>query len=175
MLGTGAQPEISIVMTKKILIAFSLLGFVAACGGPGENAEVPEALPAGDSFSDIGDHVVHFNAITTDQLPAEYARNYGITRSPNSAMLNVSIIDEADDLPVAGDVSVKVVNLTSQLKDVEIRRIDEPGTDDTFDAIYYVGIVDIRNREVLVFDVTVKPEGVDKAESLRFTRQFFTD
>ena len=163
------------MMTKRILIAFSILGFLSGCGGPGENAEIPEALPAGESFADVGDHVVHFNAITTDQLPAEYARNYGITRSPNSAMLNVSIIGKADDLPVPGEVSVKVVNLTSQLKDVEIRRIDEPGTGDAFDAIYYVGIVDIRNREVLVFDVSVKPEGAESAESLRFTRQFFTD
>ena len=163
-------------MTKRILIAFSMIGLLGACGGPGNNAEVPEAMPAGDTFADIGDHVVHFNAITTDQLPAEYARNYGITRSPNSAMLNVSILNEADNLPVTGEVTVKVVNLTSQLKNVEIRRIDEPATSgDTFDAIYYIGTVDIRNREVLVFDVTVKPDGVDQPESLRFTRQFFTD
>ena len=33
--------------TIRILIALSVLGLFAACGGPGDDAEVPEAQPAG--------------------------------------------------------------------------------------------------------------------------------
>jgi hypothetical protein len=66
------------MIIKKILIALALLGLVAACGGPSENAAVPEAEPAGASSAEIGNHVVHFSAQTTDQLPPEVARAYNI-------------------------------------------------------------------------------------------------
>ena len=58
-----------------------MMSLLVACSGPGENATVPEAEPAGVSFVDIGDHVVHFSAQSTDQLPPEIARAYSIVRS----------------------------------------------------------------------------------------------
>ena len=79
---------------KKVLIALSLLGLVSACGGPTESSAVPEAQPAGATSTDIGDHVVHFSAQSTDQLPPEVARAYNIVRSKNRAMLNVSVLEE---------------------------------------------------------------------------------
>jgi hypothetical protein len=157
------------VIDRRILIALSLLGLVSACGGPGESAVVPEAQPAGASNADIGDHVVHFSAQSTDQLPPEVARAYTIVRSKNRAMLNVSVLQESDGAAVVADVSVKTVNLTGQLKSVTMRQIDEG------DAIYYIGEVAIANRETLVFDISVTPEGSDRASDVRFKRQFFTD
>ena len=155
--------------SKNILIALSLLGLISACGGPGENAEVPTAEPAGETMKDIGDHVIHFSAQSTDQLPPEVARAYNIVRSKNRAMLNVSILRESDNVPVPGDVTVKTVNLTGQLKNVTMRRIDEQ------DAIYYIGETPVANRETLIFDINVRPEGVETASDVRFKRQFYTD
>ena len=156
-------------MTTRILIAMSFLAVMAACGGPGESANVPEAQPAGATNADIGDHVVHFSAQSTDQLPPEVARAYNIVRSKNRAMLNVSVIREADNKAVAADVAVKTVNLTGQLKNVAMRRIDEQ------DAIYYIGEVAVANRETLIFDISVTPEGVETLSEVRFKPQFFTD
>ncbi len=156
-------------MTTRILIMASFLGVLVACGGPGESADVPEAQPAGATNADIGDHVVHFSAQSTDQLPHEVARAYNIVRSKNRAMLNVSILREADSKPVAAEISVKAVNLTGQLKNVTLRRIDEQ------DAIYYIGDVPVANRETLIFDISVKPDGVEQLSEVRFKRQFFTD
>ena len=156
-------------MTRRVLIALSFLGLLSACGGPGESFDVPEAQPAGATNADIGDHVVHFSAQSTDQLPPEVARAYNIVRSKNRAMLNVSVLREADDTPVAADISVKTVNLTGQLKNVAMRRIDEQ------DAIYYIGEVPVANRETLIFDITVTPEGVGRPYEVRFKRQFYTD
>lgn len=154
---------------KKILIALSLFTVVAACGGPGENAEVPEAQPAGASNATIGDHIVHFSAQTTDQLPPEVARAYNIVRSKNRAMLNVSVLRASDNTAVAANVMVKTVNLTGQLKSVTMRQINEQ------DAIYYIGETPVANRETLVFDISVTPDGADRASEVRFKRQFFTD
>lgn len=156
----------------KTLIAFSLLALLVACGGPGDNATVPEAQPAEATSADIGEYVVHFSAQSTDQLPPEVARAYNIVRSKNRAMLNVSIIREADGIPVAGSVTVKTVNLTGQLKNVTMRKIEEPGD---VVAIYYIGETPVANRETLVFDISVIPEGEDSASEVRFKRQFYTD
>ncbi len=153
----------------KTLIALSMFGLLSACSGPGESADVPEAQPAGATSVDIGDHVVHFSAQSTDQLPPEVARAYNIVRSKNRAMLNVSVLREADNSPVAAVVTVRTVNLTGQLKNITMRRIDEQ------EAIYYIGEVAVANREVLVFDISVTPEGIDTASELRFKRQFYTD
>jgi len=154
---------------RKMLIAVSLLGLVSACGGPNESADVPEAQPAGASSADIGDHIVHFSAQSTDQLPPEVARAYNIVRSKNRAMLNVSVLLEADNTSVTAGVTVKTVNLTGQLKNITMRQINEQ------DAIYYIGEVPVANRETLIFDISVIPEGAESASDVRFKRQFFTD
>jgi len=153
-------------MTIATLSCFSLL---TACGGPGENATVPQAEPAGATSVDIGNHVVHFSSQSTDQMPPEVARSYNIVRSKNRAMVTISVIDENTNRPVPAEIVVKTVNLTGQLKDVTMRTINEQ------EAIYYIGETPVSNRETLVFDITVKPEGVDRPSDIRFQRQFFTN
>jgi hypothetical protein len=154
---------------KGTILTLSLTVMLAACGGPGEDATVPQAEPAGNSYVDIGDHVVHFSAQSTDQLPPEVARAYSIVRSKNRAMLNVSVLEEGTDRPVTAEVTVKTVNLTGQLKNITMRKIEEG------DAIYYIGETPVANQETLVFDISVRPEGVEEASDLRFKRQFYTD
>jgi hypothetical protein len=156
----------------RTLISFSLLALLGACGGPGESATVPRAQPAGATSVDIGDFVLHFSAQSTDQLPPEIARAYNIVRSKNRAMLNVSIIRKSDNVPVAGQIAVKTVNLTGQLKSVTMRKIEEPGD---VVAIYYIGETPVANRETLIFDITVTPEGATGASDVRFKREFYTD
>jgi len=58
----------------RTILTLSLLSTLAACGGAGDQANVPQAEPAGASSVDIGDHIVHFSAQSTDQLPPEVAR-----------------------------------------------------------------------------------------------------
>jgi len=160
----------SVMIRRTLLI--STFALISACGGPGESANVPEAQPAGATSADIGNHVVHFSAQSTDQLPPAVARQYNIVRSKNRAMLNVSVIRKSDSLPVAADVAVKTVNLTGQLKNITMRKIEEPGD---IVAIYYIGDTTVANREVLVFDISVKPEGEETVADVRFKRQFYSD
>lgn len=155
-----------------LLTSLPLLALLSACGGLGNSADVPEAQPAGATSADIGNHVIHFSAQSTDQLPPAVAREYDIVRSKNRAMLNVSVIRESDNLPVIAEVTIKTVNLTGQLKNITMRKIEEPG--DVI-AIYYIGDTTIANREVLVFDISVKLEGEDAPSAVRFKRQFYSD
>ena len=154
--------------SRAITVSLGLLALVS-CGGPGGSATVPQAEPAGASSTDIGDHVVHFSAQLTDQLPADIAQIYNIVRSKNRAMLNVSVIEEATGSPVTAAVTVKTQNLTGQLKTVTMREIREQ------EAIYYIGETPVANRETLIFDISVVPEGKTSASDVRFKREFYTD
>ncbi len=151
------------------LVALSILFLIIACGRPGGNATVPQAQPASASDIDIGEHIVHFSAQSTDQLPPDVARAYGIVRSKNRAMLNVSVIKEGTTVAVPADITVRTVNLAGQLKNVTMRKIEEQ------EAIYYIGETAVANHETLVFNISITPEGKTEASDVRFTREFYTD
>jgi hypothetical protein len=151
------------------LVALPILFLIIACGRPGGNATVPQAQPASASDIDIGDHIVHFSAQSTDQLPPDVARAYGIVRSKNRAMLNVSVIKEGTTVAVPADITVRTVNLAGQLKNVTMRKIEEQ------EAIYYIGETAVANHETLVFNISITPEGKTEPSDVRFTREFYTD
>lgn len=134
--------------------------------------EGPTAEPPVAAQKDIGDHVVHFSAMSTDLLQPEIARTYNIVRSKNRAMVNISIIRKKEGtigMPVNGEIDIVANNLTGQVKNLALRKIQEG------DAIYYIGDVQVANAETLIFNMNVKPEGAEGAYPLRFTRQFFSD
>lgn len=148
---------------------------LAACG-PSPNGDADRAAqvtaPPTETMRDFGDHVVHFRALTTEQLSPEIARAHNITRSRNRAMLNVSVIEKEElgpGKPVRARVDASARNLTGQLKNLRVREVTED------DAIYYIGEVAVSNRETLTFEIEVTPEGLDEAYSVRFRQQFYTD
>ncbi len=157
---------------------FALL-VLAASGstgcGPGDEPFVdPDATRAqtlAETFKDFGDYVVHFNAISTDQLAPEIARTYDIVRSKNKAMLNIAIIRKLEGTlgeSVPGRVRARATNLTGQLKSVELRKIVEG------EAIYYIAEMPVANGETLIFDVDVSPENEATRFSFRFKQSFYT-
>lgn len=132
----------------------------------------PATQPAEISSKDFGDYVLHFNAISTDQLQPEVARAYNIVRSKNRAMLNVSIIKKEDGTTgrsVAGSVSAAAANLTGQVKNLTLRQIQEN------EAIYYIGDVSVANGETLIFTIDATPINESSRFSVRMQRQFFAD
>jgi hypothetical protein len=145
------------------------MNLLIACGGPASDTTVPEAQPADATSVDIGDHIVHFSAQSTDQLPPEVARAYNFVRSKNRAMLTVAVLEEGTNAASSAEVTVKTRNLAGQLKNVAMRTITEG------DSIYYIGETAVANREILIFDITITPEGTSKSTDVRFKREFFTN
>lgn len=154
----------------------ALAGLLAACGGPdspsgpASSAGAPAQPSEERNFKDFGEYVVHYNAITTDQISPEVAREYGITRSPNRAMLNVSILRKEEGSagrPVSGSVSARVVNLTGQLKSVQMREITEG------EAVYFIGELSVANAETLIFDISATPMNETSRFDVRYQKQFY--
>jgi hypothetical protein len=161
---------------QKLLLIFVLSALFAlnACSKAPETrsaANVPTAPEVGERSKDFGSHIVHFNAVTTDQLSQEAARMYGISRSKSQALLNVVInvkTDGSAHKSTSGKVSAKANNLTGQLKNLTIREINDG------DATYYIGQTSIADGEHLTFNIEVVPTGETKPLNVSFQQQFFT-
>ena len=78
-----------------------------------------------EQSSSFDEYVVHYNALTTDQILPSVARPYGILRSKNRALLNIAVQKKVMGTPVQAveaDVTVTATNLNAQLK----KRRDAP-------------------------------------------------
>ena len=119
------------------------------------------------------DYSIHYNALSSSLISPEVAKAYGIRRSDSRALINISVLKNAENqLPTA--VKAKVTasgrNLTGQTREIDMREIDEGD-----DAIYYIGELSVRNMETFDFTVMVTPEGHSKPYTLKFRQQFYTE
>ena len=155
------------------LAAAGLAVGLTACGNGGETTgKAQMAAPSEPSFQDFGDYEVHYNAVRSDILTPEVAHAYGIQRSPNSVLLNVSLLRKDPDgrtTPVDGKVTATAYNLNGQLKGLEVRRITEGS------SIYFIGEVGISGSEILVFNIDATPVDAGTKYSVQFKREFFAD
>lgn len=149
-----------------------VLGIALALTGCSDSpqAKAPPAQELSETFRDFGNYEVHFNALRTDTLTPDIARSYGIQRSKNRVMLNVTLLhkeaDKAPRKPMNATVQVDAYNLNGQLKNIDMRRIAEG------EAIYYIGETSISGAEILVFDIKVTPEGTTDVLEVKLKREF---
>lgn len=128
-------------------------------------------LPAhAEQAKTFGDVAIHYNAMPTDELLPDVAKNYKIDRSRNRGMLTISVLKQTK-LGVSqaskANVKVSIPTLTGQSVDVPMREIVE-GT-----AIYYIGEYRVTAPQTLKFNVTATPEGSDKPLTFEFSRPFY--
>ncbi len=133
---------------------------------------LPNAWAA--QFEVMGDYLIHYNALGTEVLQPEVARQYDVVRSKNRALLNISVRkkgseESIQDKAVAAEVEATATNLTGQLKQIKMREIHED------EAIYYIGVFPINNEETLDFTLKVDPEKSGKSHEIKFRQQFFVD
>ncbi len=130
------------------------------------------ALPLrAEQAKDLGDYVVHYIAFTTDTLPPEVARNYGITRSRSRGMINITVLKKGAGIagkPVPAAVEISAVNMSNQYRSVPVREIRDG------EAIYYIGEFNVSNEDALDFHIQVHPEKTENSYEIRYRQEFFT-
>ena len=163
------------IIRAHVLALVGISVLLSACDSGSKIAATStqdEPLPATESQKDFGDYVVYFNAINTDQLTPDIAKQYGIVRSKSQAMLNVSIhrkIAGGGTEAVTGAVTASAVNLNGQLKTMTLREIREDK------AIYYIGELAITDGEVLIYTIDVTPGNDPSRYTVRFKKQFYVE
>lgn len=141
---------------KKLLFILTLLPTIGL-------AENLTTIPGG--------YTVHHNAFLSSDLSPEMTKAYGVARSANRAMLNVSVIKEmagTTGTPVKAKVEVTATNTRGQVRTIPMREIVETG------AVYYIGDFLVENQEDVKFAISVQPEGAGPTQHLDLQQQFFT-
>jgi hypothetical protein len=113
-------------------------------------------LSSGLNSTQSGEFTVHYNAMPSTQLTPEIATRYGITRSANRALLNVSVMKgprAATAVAVTARIDATAINGAGQRQALNLREVRDRG------AIYYLGEARIEERDDLVFELVVTPEG----------------
>jgi hypothetical protein len=103
-------------------------------------------------------------------LTPQIASQYGIERNQRTAFLNIAVLhnnDNGSTTPVTATLKGGKRNLLQQGSDIEFREIREG------DAIYYIGMFDFSNAEILRFEVDVQPEGTGPTHTLRWSTQLY--
>ena len=152
-----------------VIVAASAL---AGCGPRPEGSAAQPAQRSESSFTEVGSYQLHYNALRTDTLTPEVARAYGIERSKNRVMLNVTVLRKegtAQPTPVEAAVSVEAYNLNGQQKQISIRRVNEGS------AIYYIGETGINGAEILAFNIKATPANDSTLLEAKMRREFFSD
>ena len=126
-------------------------------------------LSSGLNSTQSNGYTVHYNAMPSTQLTPEIARRYGITRSSNRALLNVSVMKgprAAEAVAVPARVEATAINPAGQRQALNLREVRDRG------AIYYLGDARIDERDELVFELVVTPEG-GASINARYRQEFW--
>lgn len=119
----------------------------------------------------FGDYTIYYSAFTSDSLQPSMAKLYKIVRSKNRALLSISIQKKSlapIGSPVKADVKVEATNLTGQLKNIEVREVDEGN------AVYYISEFHVAHEEILDFTLTATSKEFKKPLVVKFRQKFYT-
>lgn len=141
----------------------------AAATAPVEPPRPSLTLGSGVNSTRSGDYTIHHNALPTLQLSPAIAVRSGVTRSANRALLNVSVRRgprAAESVAVPARIEAAATNPAGQRQSLNLREVREG------DAIYYLGEARIDERDELVFEMVVTPEGGTPI-NVRYRQEFW--
>jgi hypothetical protein len=126
---------------------------------------------AQSSTQDFGDYIVHYSAISTNQLLAEVAKSYGIERSARRGLLNVAVQAKGNDPAhmIGAVVSAEVADLTGHHTPIAVRETSENGDVD------YLGEFPLDSSGAYIFTVKVTPAGHVQPYVVKFNQDYIVD
>ena len=120
----------------------------------------------------FGAVVVHYSAISTDQLGAESARRYGIERGARHGLVNIAIERKTGDgagEPIAAVVSGSVAALAGQRRPIRFRETRDEG------GIDYLGEFPLDASGTYVSTIEVAVPGSAQPYNVTFNRDYVLD
>jgi hypothetical protein len=142
---------------------------LAGCGGStAPPPPVPARLFEDPGFVADGDYEMRYGIVPASELPAEVARTYGINRSKDRVVVNLSVLRRRVDalpLPIDADVAGDWATLTGEPQALEFRPIREG------DAISYIAELTLTGQGAITFRLRARPPG-GVAMTARITRHF---
>jgi hypothetical protein len=150
----------------RCLITASLVLALGACSEQLPPPATPMPAPQ-EAVSRIGDVTVRASVVPTQSLSDEIARQYGLSRSPDTVMLLVGVRQgpEAQEVALPATVTATATDLTGRRHDIALRELRSG------ELLDYVGTLKISPPDTLRFDVVVVRAGGAQSQ-MQFTRDF---
>ena len=113
----------------------------------------------------LGNWDVHYIAVETTFLTPEIAKAYGIVRSKNSVLLNISVLDKTTKKAQSVAVMGNARNLLGTEKDLSFKEVKDG------DAIYYLAVLPIRDEEHYRFNIRLQQGNTQ--QTLKFEQKVY--
>lgn len=117
----------------------------------------------------FGDYTIHYSVFNSDFLSAPVAKSYGIIRSKNRAVLNVTVTKKGEGplpQPIEANIVGRAFNVYQQAKPLDLREIQEKG------AVYYIAEFPVANKETVNFEIAAS-QNSHTIGKVTFQQQFF--
>jgi hypothetical protein len=124
---------------------------------------------AQSNTQDFGDYIVHYSAISTNQLMADVAKSYGIERSSRHGLLNIAVQAKSNTHMIGATVSAEVADLSGHHTPIQVRQTSENGDVD------YLGEFPLESSGAYIFTVKVTPPGHAQAYVVKFNQDYVVD
>ncbi len=121
-----------------------------------------------ENAKEYNEHIVYYNAFPTDSLPPEMTKQYGLKRSKNYALVNISVMKKGAGIPIGvkSDVNGELKNLMGQTRKLDFKEIKEGK------AVYYIAQVGVQSHEPVNFTIHIKPEHGQEKYTIKFSKKF---
>ena len=138
---------------------------LAACSAE-EKPRAAEFIPLAESSIDFGNLRVHYNALPTMSLSEAVAREHGVAREAESAMLVVALREKvgSEEIPASGKVTAQAYDLQGNRQPVTFHVVQ------TGDYSDHVGTFAIQARDSYRIEVQVEAKG--RTDTFKLQRNF---
>ena len=108
---------------------------------------------------------IHYNTFSSLLIPPDVAKAHGISRSKNSIITNISIVQNG--IPTKAQVTGQSLNLLGQLTQLAFIEVNERT------GIYYLANQIVDEKDTLRFSLRIKPSGSEETYDLNYNREYY--
>ena len=120
-----------------------------------------------DQKQQLGKWDVHYMLMPTTMLDADIAKNYQLSRSRNYQLLNISVLNTADQQAQAVELSGTATNLAGQRQQLSFKPVKEGA------ALYYLAGVEARSEQKITIELSIR-QG-NELQLLKFTQDVYPE
>ncbi|MDO6559254.1 DUF4426 domain-containing protein [Paraglaciecola chathamensis] len=148
----------SLVISKRSLMAGSLMLLANLLFSAMALAEQKETLGKWD---------VHYIAFNSTFITPDIAKHYSIVRSKYNGVINISVLNKADQKAQSAVLTGTARNLLGVSKSLTFKEVSEG------DAIYYIAVLPFSDQETFRITVNIN-DGTDQ-QVLKFQHKFYAE
>ncbi|GAC03224.1 DUF4426 domain-containing protein [Paraglaciecola chathamensis] len=148
----------SLVISKRSLMAGSLMLLANLLFSAMAVAEQKETLGKWD---------VHYIAFNSTFITPDVAKHYSIVRSKYNGVINISVLNKADQKAQSAVLTGTARNLLGVSKSLTFKEVSEG------DAIYYIAVLPFSDQETFRITVNIN-DGTDQ-QVLKFQHKFYAE